>query len=81
MRFELIGPVTDLEPIAKGRGIRKLAELQRMYGRGRWRKLKGKALVRGTDGFVYLAEVHWYEAHGLGRHLLKVKRVLEKREP
>jgi hypothetical protein len=75
--FRLRGPITDIEVIAIGRRIRLLSMLRRLYGRGRWRKLKGRALVELPDGRVVLAELHWYEAHGIGRVDMKVKRVLE----
>lgn len=73
MDFELVGPIRDVEPIAFGRTIRELARLRRRYGRGRWRKLKGIARVRLIDGTIHTAELHWYEAHGIGRKELKIK--------
>jgi hypothetical protein len=73
---EPIGEILDVEVIAVGQGIRELARLRRAYGAGWWRKLKGTALVRLPDGSVCRAEVHWYEAHGIGRKELKVKRLL-----
>src|SRR5262245_9058845 len=73
MDFELVGPIRDVEPIALGRAIRELARLRRRYGRGRWRKLKGIARVRLMDGIIHTAELHWYEAHGIGRKELKDK--------
>jgi hypothetical protein len=73
---EPIGEILDIEVIAVGQGIRELARLRRAYGAGWWRKLKGSALVRLPDGSVCRAEVHWYEAHGIGRKELKVKRLL-----
>ena len=75
--FKLRGEITDIEVIAAGRGIRLLAKLRKLYGRGRWRKVKGRALVELPDGTVGLAELHWYEAHGIGRRDMKVKRLLE----
>ena len=71
--FELVGPIRDIEPIALWRAIRELARLRRRYGRGRWRKLKGIARVCLVDGTIQTAEVHWYEAHGIGRKELKIK--------
>ena len=62
-----------METIASGRGVRDRAGLRRQYGPGRWRKLKGVAGVRLLDGTIRLAEVHWYEAHGLGRKEFKLK--------
>ncbi|MFP5286821.1 MAG: hypothetical protein ACLGI9_13860 [Thermoanaerobaculia bacterium] len=76
MQLEPIGEILDVEVIAVGQGIRELARLRRVYGAGWWRKLKGTALVRLPDGSVCRAEVHWYEAHGIGRKELKVKRLL-----
>jgi hypothetical protein len=75
--FDIIGPITDIETIAVGRGIRELARLKRLYGRGRWRKMKGNALLRLRDGAVRRAELHWYEAHGFGKKELKRKRYLD----
>ena len=76
MEPEPIGEILDIEVIAAGPGIRELARLRRVYGTGWWRKLKGTAMVRLPDGSVCRAEVHWYEAHGIGRKELKVKRLL-----
>jgi hypothetical protein len=75
--IKLRGPITDLEVIAIGRKIRSLGLLRRLYGRGRWRKLKGRALVELPDGRVVWAELHWYEAHGIGRVDMRLKRLLE----
>ena len=77
MRFELVGEVEAIEAIAKGRSVRSRSELNASFGRGQWRKLKGRALVRLRDGRVYRAEVHWYEAHGIGRRRMKIKEFLE----
>jgi hypothetical protein len=74
--FEVVGSITAIEPIASGREIRELARLKRVYGAGRWRKLKGTATVRLPDGSTVRAEVHWYERHGLGRREMKVKKLL-----
>jgi hypothetical protein len=76
MDFEVIGAVADIEVIAIGRSIRELPRLRRVYGAGRWRKLKGVATVRLDDGALYTAEVHWYEAHGIGKREMKIKRFL-----
>jgi len=75
--FKLRGEITDVEVIAIGRTVRVLGKLRKAYGRGRWRKLKGEALVELPDGSVARAELHWYEAHGIGRRDMKVKRLLE----
>jgi hypothetical protein len=72
-----VGPILAIETIAKGHGIRALKRLQRRYGRGQWRKLRGFARVRLADGVLAVAEVHWYEAHGIGRRELKIKRLVE----
>lgn len=77
MNFKLRGEITDLEIIAVGKAIRILGKLEKLYGDGRWRKLKGKALVELPDGTVARAELHWYEAHGLGRRDMKIKRLLD----
>lgn len=77
MNFEIIGEITEIEAIAIGRGIRDLARLRRKFGRGRWRKLKGVAQVRLRSGRIRLAELHWYEAHGIGRKEMKRKRYLD----
>ena len=73
---EVIGTISDIETIATGRSIRDLARLKKFYGPGRWRKLKGIAQVRLPDSAVSKAEVHWYEAHGIGKKELKIKRLL-----
>ena len=75
--FRLRGAITGIEVIAVGRRIRLLSLLRRLYGRGRWRKLKGRALVELADGSIVWAELHWYEAHGIGRVDMRIKRVLE----
>ena len=74
--FEILGPLLDVETIASGGGIRELRRLRRIHGRGRWRKLKGVARIRLEDGSIHTAEVHWYEAHGVGRREFKIKRVI-----
>ena len=75
--FQVIAPITDVETMAVGSAIRELPILQARYGRGRWRKLKGVTTVRLLDGTIRLAEVHWYEAHGIGRRRMKIKRYLD----
>jgi hypothetical protein len=76
MTFEIIGEISGVETFAAGRAIREIARLRRVYGRGRWRKRKGVARVRLKDGSVHLAEVHWYEAAGIGRKEFKIKHLL-----
>jgi hypothetical protein len=73
MNFEIIGAISAVEPIAVGTGIRDRRRLQRLFGKGRWRKLRGIATVRLVDGTIHTAEVHWYEAHGIGKKEFKVK--------
>ena len=73
--FEILGEIKEIETIAQGGSIRELKSLQRRYGVGRWRKLKGIALVRLEDGTIASAELHWYEAHGVGRRGMKRKRI------
>jgi hypothetical protein len=77
MYFEIIGPITSIERIAAAASIRELSRLRRRYGRGRWRKLKGIAMVRLANGGVRRAEIHWYEAHGVGRLRYKIKRLVD----
>ena len=77
MEFVLVGPILAAETIARGRGIQNLARLCRTYGNGRWRKRKGVARVRLVSGELALAEVHWYEAHGIGKVGMKIKRLIE----
>ena len=78
MDVEVISKITGIRTIATAASIRNLARLRKRYGEGRWRKRKGFALVRLPDGAVCKAEVHWYEAHGVGRRELKIKRILEE---
>jgi hypothetical protein len=73
MEFEIVGPITAIELIAAGRSIRDRRRLERVYGKGRWRKLRGVATVRLTDDTIHRAEIHWYEAHGIGRREFKLK--------
>lgn len=75
--FEIIGDIAEIEVIATGNAIRDIARLRRIYGPGRWRKLKGVAMIRLTNGRTRRAELHWYEAHGLGRKEIKRKRYLD----
>ena len=77
MDFELVSDVPDVETIATGSSIRELPRLRRLYGKGRWRKMKGIARIRLKDGRIRLAELHWYEAHGLGKKEFKRKRFLD----
>ena len=73
MDFEIISAIANVELIATGKGIRDRSRLQKQYGRGKWRKLKGIAQVRLPNGTIRLAEIHWYEAHGIGKQEFKLK--------
>ena len=75
--FEVIGKIESIETIAVGPSIRELHRLRKVFGHGRWRKLKGIATVRLEDGTICRAELHWYEAHGIGRKKLKIKQYLD----
>lgn len=77
MHFEVVGEITAVETIATGRGIRDLPRLRKRFGSSRWRKLKGLAFVRIASGQIRRAEVHWYEAHGIGRVRMKIKRFID----
>ncbi len=76
MNFEILGEIRDIETIAIGRSIRELERLQKTYGSGRWRKLKGIATIQLEDRTVCEAEIHWYEAHGIGKKEIKIKYFL-----
>jgi hypothetical protein len=76
-RLEVVGEITEVETFAVGSSIRELPRLRHTYGSRRWRKRKGIAWVRLEDGTTHRAEVHWYEAHGIGRVELKIKRFLD----
>ena len=76
MHFEILGETSDIETFATSSGIREIARLRRLYGRGRWRKRKGVARVRLSDGSIHVAEVPWYEAAGIGRKEFKIKDLL-----
>ena len=75
--IDIVGPITDIETIAAGPAVRQISRLRRQYGRGRWRKLKGVATVGIASGALRRAEIHWYEAHGIGRVRHKIKRFLD----
>jgi len=78
MNFEVIGEISQIEIIAQGQSIRDLPRLRKLYGKGRWRKMKGVAQIRLANGRVRLAELHWYEAHGIGKRELKRKCYLDQ---
>jgi hypothetical protein len=77
MYFEIIGAIKNSETIAIGTKIRELPRLKKAYGQGRWRKRKGVARIRLVDGSVVIAEIHWYEASGVGKKEFKIKQYLE----
>jgi len=77
MSFEIVGTISGTQIIAVNRSVRIRALLEKRYGRGRWRKLKGVANVCLNDGTIRLAEVHWFEAHGIGKKMMRIKRYLD----
>jgi hypothetical protein len=77
MDFEIIGEVTDAETIAINLSIRECADLRARFGGRRWRKRNGNAMVRIPNGGLHRVELHWYEAHGVGRRKIKIKRFME----
>jgi hypothetical protein len=77
MKFDIIDEIKEIETIAQGSGIRDLTRLKKCYGLGNWKKMKGIAHIRLSSGKVKLAELHWYEAHGIGKKEIKRKRYLE----
>jgi hypothetical protein len=76
MHFKILRPLSGIETIATGSSIREIARLRRMYGRGRWRKRKEFTVIGLPDGTMRSAEVHWYEATGIGRKEFKIKQLL-----
>ena len=77
MFFEICGDIRDIETFAIGAAIRELPRLRKLYGQGRWRKRKGVATVKLPNGTIREAELHWYEAHGIGKRDIKIKRYLD----
>ena len=77
MRFEIISEIIHSETIGAGSSIREITRLRKRYGKGRWRKMKGVATIQLANGRIRLAEIHWYEAHGIGKKELKRKRYLD----
>jgi hypothetical protein len=77
-KFEIIGSITAVEAIAIYRQIRELRNLRKLFGRGRWKKMKGQAVARFSNGLSYRVEVHWYEAHGIGKRKMKIKRLIQQ---
>ena len=77
MDFEILDSIRWIENIATARGIRELKRLNRIYGKANWRKRKGIAKIRLSDGTIKIAELHWYEGYGKGRKEIKIKKYLE----
>jgi len=77
MYFEIISEIENTETIAIGGKIRDIMRIRKQYGLGRWRKMKGAAMVRLQSGSIRNAELHWYEAHSIGRRKMKIKRLLD----
>jgi len=75
--FEIIGRIEEIQTIGVGSAIREIRRLRKAFGHGRWRKLKGVAMVRLEDGTIHRVELHWYESHGIGRRKLKIKDYLD----
>jgi hypothetical protein len=73
--FEIIGDISEIETIVIDKSIREISRLRKSYGSGRWRKMKGKATIRLPDGIICKAELYWYEAHGIGRKDIKIKKI------
>ena len=76
MRFTIVSAIRDVETIATGKAIRERKRLWKAYGKGRWRKLKGTAKIKFSNGATCEAEIHWYEAHGIGAKEYKIKRII-----
>jgi hypothetical protein len=77
MYFEIVTEITDKQTIVVGSSIRDIRRLRKQFGHGRWRKLKGVAHVRLPSGRIRRVELHWYEAHGIGKKKIKIKRYLD----
>ncbi len=77
INFEIVGEITEIEIIAKSGSINILPLLRKRYGSGRWRKLKGIATVRLFDDTIRRAEIHWFEAHGIGKKKMRIKYFLD----
>lgn len=77
MYFQIIGEIADIEAIALGSQIRDLKRLRKQFGPGRWRKLKDTAHVKFESGRIRRVELHWYQAHGIGKRKIKIKRYLD----
>ncbi len=77
MTFDVVGEIEAIETMAIGAGVRVRLLLRKLYDRGRWRKRKGICTVRLPNGIIRRVELHWYEAHGVGRRDLKIKSYLD----
>ena len=77
MNFDILEEITEIETIAEGSGIREISRLRKLYGHGNWKKMKGFSHIRLSSGRIRFAELHWYEAHGIGKKEIKRKRYLE----
>ena len=77
MKFEILGEIKNIGTLARGRGVHIRRHLERTYGKGQWRKMKGNATVRLADDTVCETEIHWFEAHGIGRKDFKIKRIIQ----
>jgi hypothetical protein len=77
MNFKILGEIRNIETIAVGQGVHIRRFLERFYGKGRWRKMKGAATVQLSDDTITEAEIHWFEAHGIGRRDFKIKRIMQ----
>jgi hypothetical protein len=78
MWFELLESITEIETIAVGSSIREVGRLRKRYGAGRWLKRKGLGKIRLADGTICEAELHWYEAHGIGKREIRIKHLWEQ---
>lgn len=76
MKFKIVGKISNVEIIAVGSSIKEIARLRKNYGKGRWRKLKGVSKVQFADGDIVKVEIHWYEAHGIGKKEFKIKKII-----
>ena len=76
MKFEVVGLISNISVIAAGPGVHVRKYLNKAYGQGRWRKMKGIARVRLPNGAIRCVELHWYQAHGIGKRDMKIKRYL-----
>lgn len=76
--FTIIGNISNIRVIAKGRGIRELSRLHKFYGKGKWKKLKGLAIIKIGDSQKWRVKLHWYEAHGIGKREIKLKTMLKR---